>query len=226
MEENYGGELNPFAEPHRPSQNGSVQNPYQNGPVQDPYQNSPGQNLYQNSPGQNPYKNGPVQNPFQNGPVQNPFQPGGYSSDVQNYDPYMGVQTYSESLPEPRVKEKAGKNGIGKWIGLSAGVLALGAVLVLWLLGFFHSKNGTYIWDDYQVFGMTVELKIDGDTGDLTITADGKPQTQKCDVTFDSDRVVLSMNGKYLNCSYNRKKQTITIPDDTYLNSDLVLEKE
>ena len=89
--------------------------------------------------------------------------------------------------------------------------LAVVALLVLWLGGFLHSKSGKYIWDDYQVFGMTVELKIDGDTGNLTITADGKPQTQKCDVTFDSDRVVLSMNGKYLNCSYNRKKQTITI---------------
>ena len=234
MEENHGGELNPFAQPQRPQQNPYAgQNPYQS---QNPYA---GQDPYQGQPtyqGQNPYS-GQYQNPYTPfaGPAgtqpADPFHPGASSVDVQSYDPYKGLQLYSQQIPEGYSREeqkKTGKKagGIGKWIGLSAGILAVGAVLVLWLLGFFHSKNGTYIWDDYQVFGMTVELKIDGDTADLTITADGKPQTQKCNVAFDSDKVVLSMNGKYLNCEYNRKKQTITIPDDAYLNSDLVLEKE
>ena len=176
--------------------------------------------------------------PWQGMPQSTPTygNAGGYTpldryDSYANYDPYAGMDLPGVTGEAGGGVGKAGreekkKSKLGMILGISIGGLAVVALLVLWLGGFLHSKSGKYIWDDYQVFGMMVELTIDGSEGEIRITADGKDQTQKCSVEFYEDKVELTMNGKYLICNYDRKRQTITVPDDTYLKGDIVLEKD
>ena len=224
--------MNPF-DPYNPQGNNNQgNNPgnYSN--------NNPNNNLNynpNNNPNYNPnYNQGNHTNP--EGQELNPFARPTFTSLNQyesyaDYDPYAGMNLPGNTV---EAEKRAGKNSrnekkkskLGLILGISAGGLAAAAVLVLWLGGFLHSKSGKYVWDDYQVFGMMVELSIDGSEGEIKISADGKEQTQKCSVEFYEDKVELTMNGKYLICNYDRKRQTITVPDDTYLKGDIVLEKD
>jgi len=210
---------------------------------------NPGNDLNYNpnyDPGNIPNNQGQELNPFarQSGGIPWQGMPqstptfgnaGGYTplnqyDSYADYNPYAGMDL-PVSEGEAGGSAKTGTEGkkkskLGLILGITAGVVAVAALLVLWLGGFLHSKSGKYVWDDYQVFGMMVELSIDGSEGEIKITADGKEQTQKCSVEFYEDKVELTMNGKYLICNYDRKRQTITVPDDTYLKGDIVLEKD
>ena len=235
--------MNPF-DPYNPQESSSQNNNPNNTPDYNPGNNA---NTPKYNPGNNAGPGGQELNPFarQSGGIPWQGMPQstqtygnaeGYTplnqyDSYANYDPYAGmdlpgVTGEAENGSVKSGSEEKKKSKLGMILGISIGGLAVVALLVLWLGGFLHSKSGKYIWDDYQVFGMMVELTIDGSEGEIRITADGKEQTQKCSVEFYEDKVELTMNGKYLICNYDRKRQTITVPDDTYLKGDIVLEKD
>ncbi len=142
----------------------------------------------------------------------------------QEYNPYY--VTFDPAREETEEK-KPGKSKALPIILISTGVIAALTVVMLWVLGFFHSKNGKYVWDDYLFHDMSAELTIDGDEGKILITSKEDLKTMSCEVYFEKDTVTLiAEDGRYLTGKYNRKNQVIVFEDDPYLGTDIELEKQ
>ena len=153
----------------------------------------------------------------------------GYNPYLVQYEPQAKKESYEQ--PEPGRKSR-----LKVIISLTLVVLLAGTAGILWYLGFFRSKNGTYVWDDYQVFGMYAEIEIDGDTAKITMNSNGSGssgdtnykdvRTIQVDVEFDGDEVKFSKDDTVLICKYDRKNQRITAKDDAYVNADMEFEKK
>ncbi len=152
------------------------------------------------------------------------------------YNPYLVQYTSAPkktgAIP-PAVKKKSHK---GMIIVIVAAVLLIGAGITFWQLGFFHSKDGIYVWDDYSVFGLYAEIEIDGDEAKITMnsnpasktgdTAYTDTRTIDVDVEFDGDSVTFSKDDMYMVCEYDRKNGKIIAKDDNYVQSDIEFEKK
>ncbi len=163
-----------------------------------------------------------------------PQQPAdGYGS--AGYDPYLVHYTpQPKNTPAEPVRKK--KSHIGMILGIVAGVLVVGTVITFWQLGFFHSRNGTYVWDDFSAFGLYSEIEINGDKAKITMdsnpasktgdTAYTDTRTIEVDVYFDGNTVEFSKDGNVLVCEYDRKNGKIISRDDTYVQADIEFEKK
>ena len=166
----------------------------------------------------------PVPEPQQTMTGQMSGQPQYASPD--DYDPYSGIPAFSRDPDGKKGDIQEGSTKKGLIIGIVSGALVLVGLLVCFLLGLFHFKNGTYIWDDYAFDGTTLQLEISGDTGVMTAHYRGKTDVQNITLDFDGSSVILSANGKYIEGTYDRKKQTISIPDDSLQGFEIVLKKQ
>ena len=198
-------------------------------PVQQPYQQQPVQQNYQ-QPFQNPYQSAAyaqpaVQQPVYEQPGSQAQQPAFRSAD--DYDPYAGVRPVSGQSGS-EADGGSGRSNISKGmiVGIAAGAVVIIGLIICFALGLFHFRNGTYIWDDYEFDGTSLMLEISGDEGVLTAKYNGKTDTENIHLDFDGSKVVLSANGKYIEGTYNRKNQTISIPDDSLQGFEVVLKKK
>jgi len=166
----------------------------------------------------------PVQEMQQTGTEQMPGQPLYVSPD--DYDPYAGIQASAKNPAAEKGDIREGSTGKGLIIGIAAGAAVLTGLLICFLLGLFHFRNGTYIWDDYAFDGTTLQLEVSGDTGVMTAQYRGKTDVENITLDFDGSSVILSANGKYIEGTYNRKRQTISIPDDSLQGFEIVLKKQ
>ena len=149
------------------------------------------------------------------------FQP------ADSYDPYAGRPKWEQERTDPREKtqEAKKKKGHGPVIAIcSVGVVVVG-LLICYFLGIFTPRNGTYVWDDYAVYNTTLKLELKGDEGVLTADYNGKTSETKVDVDFDGSKVVFSAHGKYIEGTYDSKRGTISVPDDSLLGFEIVLKK-
>ncbi len=156
-----------------------------------------------------------------------PQQTPGFQA-VSDYDPYAGVQPVriaASKDPQGGEGAKKGKK-TGLIIACAAGGVAVIALLVLFLMGMFHFKNGTYIWDDYAFDGTSLQLELKGEKGILTATYRGKTDTQEVEVVIDGSKAYISANGKYIEGKYDRRDQTISFADDSLQGFDIVMKKE
>ena len=217
----------PFVQPqpYVQLQQGEVQNPFA---PQQPY--APQQSVQQPNVQPQPFM---PQQPYTQQQTYVPQDAGygapGYNPYLVQYEPQAKKESYA--MPEPGRKSR-----LKVIISLTLVVLLAGTAGVLWYLGFFHSKNGTYVWDDYQVFGMYAEIEIDGDTAKITMNSNGTGssgdtnykdvRTIQVDVEFDGDEVKFSKDDTVLVCKYDRKNQRITAKDDAYVNADMQFEKK
>ncbi len=201
----------------------------QGNPPMDPFmQGSPRADLdTQKTPLVNPYAAG---NPFMQ---ENDRAETGNGRPLPAYSPVDSYQPYADLQPSKDAEGSGNrtddvKKGTGKGliIGIISGVLVIAALAVCFFLGLFHSKNGNYHWDDYARYGTTVQLKVDGDSGELTVNYSGKTETQKVELLFDGSEVTFSANGKYIQGTYDRKAQTISVEDESLMGFSIVLKKE
>ncbi len=142
------------------------------------------------------------------------------------YSPYS---SYSGGGPRPvslKDEEEPGKSRLGMILGIIGGVLVVAGLLTAWLLGWFHSRNGVYVWDDYSNADMTAKIEIDGDKATITMVSKDDTRTVDCDVEFSSDTVKFIYNGKVLSCAYDRRNGRITAKDDYYIGVDIVFDRE
>ena len=197
-------------------------NPFAHAPQQTGYEQQPRQTGYEQPQPQTGYEQPQPQTGY-----GQPQQPTGYGAP--GYDPYLvhyeprPRQTGPSSEPPKKKKSR-----IGLVIGIICAVLLVGAGITLWQLGFFHPKNGNYVWDDYKVFGLTAEIKLDGDKAAVTVnsTRTQETKTVECDVEFGYDTVTFVKDGKVLICDFDRKHGKIVSNDDSYVNGDIVFERE
>lgn len=166
------------------------------------------------------------------------YQPQYYSqgqgSGAEQMDTPFGMASYapqgnrtSSHASSGRVRDEAPrKRRIGPILGITGAVLVLAGFLTAWMLGWFHSRNGVYVWDDYAKADMTAKIEIDGDKAKITMVSKQDVRAVDCDVEFESDTVKFIYNGKVLVCDYDRKKGIITERDDQYTGVDIVFEKE
>ena len=146
--------------------------------------------------------------------------------EASDYDPYAGIHQIRQEKAEQENRKAARKKKRGPIIACVIGGMALIALFVMFLMGVFHLKNGTYIWDDYAFDGTSLELELKGNKGVLTATYRGKTDTQEVEVTFDGSKTYISANGKYIEGTYNRRDQTISFADDSLQGFDIVMKKE
>ena len=157
-------------------------------------------------------------------------QPGVQQMDTPfgaaSYTPY-GSQNrgprISAGEEDPRVP---GRHHFGRILGIVAAVLMAAGLVAAWMLGWFHSRNGVYVWDDYANADMTAKIEIDGDKAVIIMKSKEDVRTVNCDVEFSGDTVKFVCNDKILICDYDRRKGIITEKDDYYTGVDLVFEKE
>ena len=171
-----------------------------------------------------PFSSAGPADPYAGMQEQNPDSYG-----APGYDPYLVRYEPRPQTEETAVSVSKKKSHAGMIIGIICAVLLVGTGIVLWQLGFFTSRNGTYVWDDYKVFGITAEITIDGDSAKVTVnsTITNDTRTVECGVEFTWDTITLVQeDGSILVCDYDRKAGKIISRDDTYVNSDIEFEKE
>ena len=166
------------------------------------------------------------------------YQPGYYSdgqSSVQQMDTPFGAAIYSpygnrsntprsSSYGDTEIPTK--KRKAGPILGILGAVILIAGLVTAWMLGWFQSRSGIYVWDDYANADMTAKIEIDGEKAVITMKSKEDIRTVECDVEFSSDTVKFVYGGKVLTCDYDRRNGLITEKDDIYTGVDLVFEKE
>ena len=186
--------------------------------------------------GRNPYtaQPGAAQDLSQYASYQPQYYGEGQAAQSQQVDTPFGTASYSpygnRSTPRASTSDElsdtTGKHRAGLYLGIAGALLVIAGVLTAWMLGWFHSRSGTYVWDDYAKADMTAKIEIDGDKATITMVSKEDVRTVNCDVEFSGDTVKFVYNGKVLTCDYDRRNGIITEKDDFYTGVDIVFEKE
>lgn len=124
---------------------------------------------------------------------------------TQPYD-----QMYNQSYAQPYETAPAKGNKKALIIGLIAGVVAIAAIVVVLVMFVFGKDvDGTYVCDDYSLFGINMEIVIDD--GEFTLTMSYEDETESIEGTckVDGDEIILTYDGDELACDYDEKEGTI-----------------
>ena len=173
-------------------------------------------------------------NPF--GAMQNPQSMGAANAGVNSgmgtnmgYDP-MAQSSYSDPYAAPTSAPTATKmpkkTNMGLIIGIIVCVLAIGTVVLLFVLGVFSGKDGVYKFESINYGGIeitkdtldsygsllgvdfsTFQIEISGDTATVSIYG----ESQTCKVSFDGNNVTFTTNdgSKTLNGTKDGNRITI-----------------
>ena len=173
-------------------------------------------------------------NPF--GAMQAPQNMGASNGGMNNgmsmgYDP-MAQPSFSDPYAAPASTPAAvkmpKKSHVGLIIGIAAGVLAVGAVLLLYFLGVFSGKDGVYKFESINYGGMEItketldtyagtlgvdfssfQIEIKGDTATVSIYG----ESVDCTVTFDGSNVTFVAPGTGKTLTGTKSGNTITIEE-------------
>ena len=206
-------------------------------PEQSPYAPQPSYGQPSAASEQSPYAPQPSygQQPPAFGTAYTPEQPSdGYGAP--GYNPYLVQYTPAPKPAPSAVPPLKKRSHLGRILGIIAAVLLVGAGITCWQLGLFSSKNGTYVWDDFSVFGLYAEIEIDGDKAKITMNRDPSGSTGdtaytdvrtiEVDVNFTKDTVQFIKDDVYYECAYDRKEGKIIARDDNYIQADIEFEKK
>lgn len=142
-------------------------------------------------------------------------------ADMGMQGTYGAAQPYDQMYSQPYAQSyeaaPAKKSKKALIIGLIAGVVAIAAVvLVLVMFVFGKGADGTYVCNEYALFGIEMELEIDGDEFVLSATYDGETETVEGTCKVDGDEIILTSDGEDVTCEYDEKEGTINMEGVTF----------
>lgn len=136
----------------------------------------------------------------------------GYSADaaqpVQQMQPMQPMQQAGFNNEEPAKSKK------GLMIGIIIGAVVLIAAIAVILIVFVFGKSkleGTYKCDDYEDFGLTMELELDDGKCEVVVTGWGESDTQEGTYTVDGDTVTMVFPDETMVGEFDSKEGTLTI---------------
>lgn len=126
--------------------------------------------------------------------------------DMGMQQPYQAAPAYA-AAPAPAGNKK------GLIIGLIAGAALIVAVVLILVFFVFGGgdADGTYVCSDYALFGINMEIEIDGDEFVMTMesTYDDETETIEGECEVKGDEIILTYDGEDLACPYDAKEGTI-----------------
>lgn len=82
-------------------------------------------------------------------------------------------------------------------------------MLVLVLFVFGGDVDGTYVCNDYALYGINMEIEIDDDEFVMTMAYEDETETIEGTCKVDGDEIILTYDGESLSCEYDSKEGTI-----------------
>ena len=139
--------------------------------------------------------------------------------------PYCGapapVDMYQQSYqPQMAPMAPAPKKGVPAAAIIIGAVVAIAAIVVVLVLFVFGGKvDGTYVWDDWAMMGIKMELEIDEDEFTLTsyVSYDGVnfevEEVVEGDVKVKGKEVTLTYEGEDDVLEFDKKEETLTMEE-------------
>ena len=120
---------------------------------------------------------------------------------------------YSNPMPANAMPKKTNK---GLIIGILCGAVAIIAAIIICIILFTGTTDGTYVCEDFVESGIDCVLKVNGSKCELKMTFLGESESEEGTIKFSGKKVTITIDGETNVGTYNKSKKTIEIDGMTF----------
>ncbi len=120
---------------------------------------------------------------------------------------------FSNPMPVNTMPKKSNK---GLIIGIACGAVVVIAAVILCIVLFSGSQDGTYVNNDFEDYGIDCTLTVDGNKCELKMSGYGESTSEKGTIKFNGKKVTITFDGEKSEGTYNKSKKTIEIDGMTF----------